>query len=275
MTGSYVPHTVTFDCWQTLMFEAAAGHARGVAGRRIDLFASFTGVSPERAAPALAAAWAEHQRSWHRRVVFAGPEMTQHALEAVDVHLEPARRAKLVELLEDDLLGREVRAVDGARELLTKLRAAGVRTALICDTGFSPGRVVRQKLAHAGLLELLEVHVFSDEVRAPKPHARAFLSALAALQVPALGAIHVGDLRRTDVAGARAAGMGAVRFRGRNDDTDGPTDPRPDGGAALSDCAAAGCEPACERPEADVVVDTYAELDRYLTTDARARPNAS
>jgi putative hydrolase of the HAD superfamily len=35
--------------------------------------------------------------------------------------------------------------------------------------------------------------------------------------------VHVGDLRRTDVAGARALGMATVRFRGVVDD-DGPGD---------------------------------------------------
>ena len=32
---------------------------------------------------------------------------------------------------------------------------------------------------------------------------------------------HVGDLKRTDVAGARAVGMATVRFRGVGDDPDG------------------------------------------------------
>lgn len=35
--------------------------------------------------------------------------------------------------------------------------------------------------------------------------------------------VHVGDLRRTDVAGAKAVGMGTVRFRGvHDDDSEGP-----------------------------------------------------
>ena len=33
-------------------------------------------------------------------------------------------------------------------------------------------------------------------------------------------AAHVGDLRRTDIAGARAMGMTAVRYRGANDDAE-------------------------------------------------------
>lgn len=256
----FSPHTVTFDCWQTLIYES---QARGLAIERAELFARFVGVAPERVQVALSAAWREHQRAWHRRVVFAGPEMTDHTLEALGLTLSAQRRAALIERLESEILKREVIAIDGSRELLETLRAAGVRTALICDTGFTPGRVVRQLLARVALLELLEVQIFSDEVRFPKPHLRPFSAALEALSACAQGAVHVGDLRRSDVAGARAAGMGTVRFRGRNDDNDaGP------GGAnaGVLDCAAAGCEPICARPEADIVVSTYGELALRLSS---------
>jgi FMN phosphatase YigB (HAD superfamily) len=50
---------------------------------------------------------------------------------------------------------------------------------------------------------------------------------------------HVGNLRRTDVAGARALGMTSVRIRARHDDTS-------------------------ELPEADHVVVSHAELGRLL-----------
>jgi len=140
------------------------------------------------------------------------------------------------------------------------LRERGIRTALICDTGFTPGRVVRQMLAKHALLPLLEVTVFSNELGVTKPHPRAFESALSALGVTAAGAVHVGDLRRSDVAGARAAGMGSVRFRGQHDDHDSANG----SAAGVIDCAAAGCAPPCERPEADRVVDTYEALAALL-----------
>jgi len=253
----FAPHTVTFDCWQTLIYDA---DTRGGPRGRVDRLAAFIEADPLRVADALAAAWHEHQRAWHRRVVFAGPEMTRHALQTLDVTLSAAREAELIATLESEILGQEIVAIDGARELLATLRAAGVRTALICDTGFTPGRVMRQLLASVGLLEHLEAQVFSDEIRVPKPHPRAFESALSALHVPATGAVHIGDLRRSDVAGARAAGMHTVRFRGRNDDSDTGSGPN----AGVIECGAAGCSPICERPEADAVVTSYRELEAYL-----------
>jgi putative hydrolase of the HAD superfamily len=158
--------------------------------------------------------------------------------------------------MEEDLGAGDVQVIDGAHAILSALRTRGVRTALICDTGFTPGRVVRTLLRQHGLLQHLELCVFSEEVGAPKPHARAFESALAGLGVGARGAVHVGDLRRSDVAGARAAGMASVRFRGHHDDADAGSGPN----AGVIDCVAAGCSPVCARPEADVVVDAYPAL---------------
>jgi putative hydrolase of the HAD superfamily len=253
----FTPRTVTFDCWQTLIYDRGA---RGLSRSRIDQMVAITQIDPQRIGAAFAAAWVEHQRAWHRRVAFNGPEITQHVLQALGVELSPEREAELVSALEDDLLTHDIGVIDGARELLSELRSAGVRVALICDTGFSPGRVVRQLLARVGLLEHLEVQIFSDEIRVPKPHPRAFTAALEGLGASASSAVHVGDLRRSDIAGARAAGMGTVRFRGRNDDSDEAAGPN----AGVVDCATAGCRPICDRPEADFVANSYADLSHHL-----------
>lgn len=259
MTQRFAPHTVTFDCWQTLIYEDRPP-VHGPAQGRVKIFAAATGAQPDQITQAFSDAWLEHQRAWHRRVVVAGPEMTRHVLRALGIELSSARERELVEALEDEILSHEIVAVEGARELLQALRAADVRVALICDTGFSPGRAVRQLLARVGLLEHLEVQIFSDEIRVPKPHPRAFAAALSGLGVSAQGAVHVGDLRRSDIAGARAAGMRTVRFCGRNDDAS----PDDAASAGVVDCATAGCDPLCARPEADAVIASYRELAEHL-----------
>src|SRR5207249_2916452 len=78
---------------------------------------------------------------------------------------------------------------------------------------------------HAALIEHFEpaALVFSDEVGVYKPDPRIFQAALGALGAEPSEAAHVGDLRFTDVAGARAVGMRAIRFSGgRDDEADGP-----------------------------------------------------
>jgi putative hydrolase of the HAD superfamily len=98
---------------------------------------------------------------------------------------------------------------------------------------------VRRHLDRQGLLTGLAAQSFSDEVGASKPDPRAFRAALGPLGIPPERALHVGDLRRTDVAGARNLGMCSVRIRSCHDDRS-------------------------ELPEADHIVDSHAELEKLL-----------
>lgn len=162
---------------------------------------------------------------------------------------EAARR--LGESFAEASLAAEILPLAGARETLEGLARVGVRLALVCDTGLSPARVVRTLLERAGLLPWLEVQVFSDEQGVPKPHRRMFEAALGPLGVAPAAAIHVGDLRRTDVAGGRNAGMTTIRMRHRHDDL-----------SAL--------------PEADAVADSHAHLREMLELSlSRAAPPRS
>jgi FMN phosphatase YigB (HAD superfamily) len=114
-----------------------------------------------------------------------------------------------------------------------------VRLGMICDTGLTPGRVVRRLLHQLGLLTYFDVCVFSDEVGVPKPDPRIFHTALDALAADASHAAHVGDLLRTDVAGARGVGMTSIRIRAVYDDPSG-------------------------QPEADLLTDSHAQLQQIF-----------
>jgi putative hydrolase of the HAD superfamily len=95
---------------------------------------------------------------------------------------------------------------EGARETLEALHGR-VRIGLISDTGTSPGRVVRRILGEYGVLSYFDVTVFSDEVGYCKPNEVVFRVALEVLGVEPGEALHVGDLVKNDVAGAKRAGM--------------------------------------------------------------------
>jgi putative hydrolase of the HAD superfamily len=100
----------------------------------------------------------------------------------------------------------------GAAEILADLGGRGVRLALICNTGRTPGTMLRIVLARLGLSGFLSVLTFSDEVGLRKPHPEIFLRTLAALGVSPSDAVHVGDDVTTDIAGARKVGMRAVHL---------------------------------------------------------------
>lgn len=118
--------------------------------------------------------------------------------------------------------GREVELelAPGIRPCLEALREREIRLGIVCDVGFSGGELLRELLAGAGLLEHFSGWAFSDEVGHYKPSPRIFEAALASLEAEPAAALHVGDLRRTDVAGAGALGMRTVRYRGMNPEGD-------------------------------------------------------
>lgn len=86
--------------------------------------------------------------------------------------------------------------------------------ALICNTGASPGAVLRTMLSRVGLLGCFRATVFSDEIGWRKPHLTAFAAAAHALGVPLGQCVHIGDDPWTDGHGAKAAGMNAILLTG-------------------------------------------------------------
>ncbi len=95
------------------------------------------------------------------------------------------------------------RPVEGARGCLDALARLGLRLACISN---SDGRAA-EHLAACGVLHGLEFVVDSHHVGVAKPEPGIFRGALERLQLPAARVLYVGDLRRVDGVGARAAGL--------------------------------------------------------------------
>lgn len=108
--------------------------------------------------------------------------------------------------------------LDGVEAAVEQL-AGRYQLALICNTGYTGGRVLRQVLARHGLIGYFEELTFSNEHGWLKPDPKIFLHTLAALGVPPEQAVHVGDTEEMDIAGARAAGLYSARYlpEGDND----------------------------------------------------------
>jgi putative hydrolase of the HAD superfamily len=108
--------------------------------------------------------------------------------------------------------------LDGVAESVQKL-ASKYQIGLICNTGYTGGRVLRQVLARHGLIGYFGVLTFSNEHGWLKPDPRIFHHTLADLGVSPEHALHIGDTEDMDVAGARAAGLYSARYlpEGDND----------------------------------------------------------
>ena len=208
---------VTFDCWGTLIFDKPEVDGRTSYNVRVEHLARIGGLEHEAADELLKAAWAHHHTAWHELRGYGAPGMAEHCLRALGIS-DAARLQELTDAFEEASIEFGVEVVPGAPEAIEEIRRRGLRTALVCDTGFTPGRVVRHLLGEHGITPLLDVLAFSDEVGVPKPHERMFRSALDGIGIGPEMAAHIGDLLRTDVAGARAAGMRTIRFTGVYDD---------------------------------------------------------
>ena len=134
-------------------------------------------------------------------------------LQALNSPLTPADLADIQSRMENGVLIDRPILAPAARQTLADL-STRYKLAIISDTGLTPGRVLRQLLEEDQLSHYFTHLTFSDELGHSKPHPDAFLSTLAALGADPGQAVHVGDLLRTDVAGAQAVGMRGVQYVG-------------------------------------------------------------
>jgi FMN phosphatase YigB (HAD superfamily) len=231
---------ITFDFWNTIV-RAPGGLMNEARRRAIMDVCDECGVElgAEQLTEALAEAARSYERSWSVGEHFhprEGAEILVRSLglegtageRAAEAFLTVARNAP-VELAAD------------IRPSLEALQGRGIRLGIVCDAGFSGGVVLREILDREELLGYFSGWAFSDEVGHYKPAPQTFEAALAALDAEPPATMHVGDLRRTDIAGASALGMRTARYRALHDD------PYIDGAI-----------------EADFVIDSHRELPALL-----------
>jgi HAD superfamily hydrolase (TIGR01549 family) len=225
---------VTFDYWNTLCYEER-GHLRG---RRLDAWAGILEEAGFSAARDQLSAvfddvWERYVASWTANEPFHAAQAAEHAIEHLGFRVPPEVRLALIEAFSSAGSGAELHLTDDVLDCLRRLKDAGLKLGIICDVGFTPSHILVAYLEGRGALAFFDHWSFSDEVGAYKPSPVIFKHALAGLGNPEPCRVaHVGDLRRTDVAGARAMGMTAVRYTGVADD-DSTTEP--EGDYVLSD----------------------------------------
>ena len=107
----------------------------------------------------------------------------------------------------------------GAEEAITIL-SRHFKLGIISDTGIISGTEIRKLFKRFRLLRSFSATIFSDETGICKPKGEVFALALRHLGVRAGEALHVGDLLRTDVAGAKTAGMKTAWLKVREPDAE-------------------------------------------------------
>lgn len=111
---------------------------------------------------------------------------------------------------------------------------------IISDTGYISGQYIREFLQENDLVKYFDSVLFSDEQGYSKPHRQMFLKTAQNLGTIPQKLIHIGDLERTDIEGAKASGCKAILFTGASGKNGHPT-------------------------SADFVMNDYKELEQILS----------
>jgi FMN phosphatase YigB (HAD superfamily) len=233
---------ITFDFWDTLVRSDTAAFrlARRIAVAE-QLAAHGLPAEHDAIEAAFDQAWLRFDAAWALNEQFTGHHAAEAVLEVLGHDPEPEVRKRLI----DAYLGAngqvQTELTPNVADAIRSLKAAGVKVGIICDVGLTPSTTLRQILDQHGVLGLFDHWAFSDDVGVYKPDPSIFRYALEGLGgVDPAEAAHIGDLRRTDVAGALGMGILALRYAGVTDDD-------PDHG-----------------PEADHVVTDHAHLPELL-----------
>ena len=216
---------ITFDIGSTMLVPPSPGSLHDARARAWSTLLEEAGsaVAEDQIVETLVSVVEPVMAAWRANEQFTGPRATDFCLDRLGLTVPEPLRASLVDALEGA-------SVDGAVltpnlfETLTGLKDAGLRLGIISDTFITPGARWLGHLRRCGVGDLFDHWTFSDEVGAYKPSPVVFAHAAAGLGVhDPIRLAHVGDLRRTDVAGARQAGWWSVRYAGvDNDETDQP-----------------------------------------------------
>jgi len=211
-----VIRAITFDYWDTL-YEGGALPER-VALRRTAvgaLLGAYGRDLPEEQLRALyEASGREAERWWseeHRG--YTTQERLRWILEraAVTPRDDCRHVAAAVDAVDNALLMLPPAMLPGAWQMLRTL-SRRTPLAVISDTGFASGRAQDRLLEKDGARKFFAATIYSMDVGHAKPRPEIFAAAVETLGVEPHEIIHVGDNERTDVRGALASGLRAIRL---------------------------------------------------------------
>jgi FMN phosphatase YigB (HAD superfamily) len=212
---------VTFDLWETLLFERDGSDSQRRAVRCRNLVRALNRVSVKVSAEQVELALNE-TISWLLKIWDKNKDVTH--LDQIDLFLKYVSGGKLALKEEwiDELSMAYVMPLfkvppyvnPDAPRLLQWLRDQNKLSGIICNTGLTPGTELRRFLSKEEVAEYFDLMIFSDEVCIRKPDRRIFHLAARRLKVKPQEVVHVGDNLKSDVWGAKNAGFKAIYLSG-------------------------------------------------------------
>ena len=234
---------ITFDFWQTLYADSEQNWRKrqGIRIKRCHAYLNSRGYACTLAdvGVGLEEAYNLVTSLWHQHKGIAVKRCMQRFAEVLALRLEAVDFDQLIECLGAAFLEAPPRMIAHVKPVVSRL-SENYPLGIISDSALTPGSFARKLMARDGILPFFTTFTFSDETDYTKPEVVQFHTTLAALNAQPAEAVHIGDIFRTDIVGAKNAGMKAIRFAGFN---------RGDGDDTLS----------------DAVVDDYRKLEAAIT----------
>ncbi len=203
---------ITLDLWGTLFDDNHAPSDTIVYSERRQNFLrnelkqARQDVNAEQLKAAYKRAWIYFDEMWAQQKAFDAEDGVKEMLRFLGTTLPPESLSRVVNYFEEVFVGDLPPQLDDSMAAVKKLSRV-YPLALISDTAWTPGRVMRDVLKNYGTLDSFRATIFSGEVGVTKPHPKMFQLAFDGLGVRPDECLHVGDLHRTDIAGAKAIGV--------------------------------------------------------------------
>ena len=207
---------ITIDFWNTLV-DSSNGEGRNrhraevlmAEAERLGVSVTFDQVKQ-----AGEHAWAFFRQIWLEEVrTPLTHEMVEQMWQELGLPDDPEAKARVEEVYKRGILDHPPAVLPGVAEALPAL-AERFTLGIVSDTAISSGEILKEVLENAGLLEHFSHFSFSDETGVAKPHPKAYQTILEPASAAPTEALHIGDIERTDVAGARDLDMFAILYAG-------------------------------------------------------------
>lgn len=208
---------VTFDLWETLLFEKNGSNLWRTNARCESLAQTLGKFGIKISVEQLALAF-KKMVFWLESVWRMNKEVTH--LDQIRFIIKTASNGLIAMKEEwiDDLSSAYVSPFfevapylnPDASKVLQWLKDRNKLIGAICNTGLTPGFGLRRFLAREGLAEHFDLMLFSDEVGIRKPSPKIFQIVTQRLKVKPYEIVHIGDNLKSDVWGAKNAGFKAI-----------------------------------------------------------------
>lgn len=210
---------ITIDFWNTI-FNSANGEERTYERERVvaeEIAKLGKNVPKEVLKDAFHEAWNFFNEEWlNNQRTPTTKELVHHFW----AHLQLVENHDTARLLEkafaEGILDYPPALMPGVAEALKTL-SQKYKLALISDTAFSPGSILKELMESVGIAQYFSAYSFSDETGVAKPHEFAYNKVLKELDCEPQDALHIGDIEKTDILGAKNLGMKAILYKGDKD----------------------------------------------------------